>query len=106
MKKEFEELEYTRADFKTWKQVFNYLKNVKRDVILLFVTSIILAILDTTVPQLNGMVIDEYVMTGNLEGLKGYAILYLMIISLFGFIVWSFILLSRPFLCLSNTLLL
>ena len=38
--------------------------------------------------------IDEYVMSGNLEGLKGYAILYLIVISLFGFIVWSFIMLS------------
>ena len=44
--KEFEEVEYTKADFRTWKQVFSYMKEAKRDVILLFVTAITLAVLD------------------------------------------------------------
>ncbi|MTM67449.1 ABC transporter ATP-binding protein, partial [Turicibacter sanguinis] len=90
MAKEFEEAEYTKADFKTWKQVLSYMSDAKRDVILLFITAITLAVLDTTIPQLNGMVIDEYVLTGNLDGLKGFGILYLLVIMLFGFIVWSF----------------
>ena len=94
MAKEFEEAEYTKADFKTWKQVLSYMSDAKRDVILLFITAITLAVLDTTIPQLNGMVIDEYVLTGNLDGLKGFGILYLLVIMLFGFIVWSFIMLS------------
>lgn len=94
MANEFEEAEYTKADFKTWKQVLSYMSDAKRDVILLFITAITLAVLDTTIPQLNGMVIDEYVLTGNLDGLKGFGILYLLVIMLFGFIVWSFIMLS------------
>lgn len=94
MAKEFEEVEYTKADFKIWKQVIAYMKDDKRDVILLFVSVITLAILDTVLPQLNRIVIDDYVMKGDLAGLKGFALLYLAVIVLFGFIVWSFILLS------------
>ena len=94
MAKEFEEVEYTKADFKIWKQVISYMKDEKRDVILLFVSVITLAILDTVLPQLNRIIIDDYVMKGNSAGLKGFAMLYLAVIVLFGFIVWSFIILS------------
>ena len=64
MAKEFDEVEYTKADLATWKQVLSYMKGERRDVILLFVSVITLAILDTIYPKLNGIVIDQYVLTG------------------------------------------
>lgn len=94
MSKEFEETEYTKADFTIWKQVLSYMKHDERDVILLCLSAITLAILDTVYPRLNGIVIDEYVTVKNVSGLPQFACLYLVVISLFGFIVWSFILLS------------
>ena len=94
MAKEFDEVEYTKADLTTWKQVLSYMKGERRDVILLFVSVITLAILDTIYPKLNGIVIDQYVLTGNLEQLPLFAGIYLAFIALFGFIVWAFILLS------------
>ena len=94
MAKEFDEVEYTKADLATWKQVLSYMKGERRDVILLFVSVITLAILDTIYPKLNGIVIDQYVLTGNLEQLPLFAGIYLAFIALFGFIVWAFILLS------------
>ena len=94
MAKEFDEVEYTKADLATWKQVLSYMKGERRDVILLFVSVITLAILDTIYPKLNGIVIDQYVLTGNLEQLPLFAGIYLAFIALFGFIVWTFILLS------------
>lgn len=94
MAKEFDEVEYTKADLATWKQVLSYMKGERRDVILLFVSVITLAILDTIYPKLNGIVIDKYVLTGNLEQLPLFAGIYLAFIALFGFIVWTFILLS------------
>ena len=36
MAKEFDEVEYTKADLATWKQVLSYMKGERRDVILLF----------------------------------------------------------------------
>ena len=38
MAKEFDEVEYTKADLATWKQVLSYMKGERRDVILLFVS--------------------------------------------------------------------
>ena len=77
MAKEFDEVEYTKADLATWKQVLSYMKGERRDVILLFVSVITLAILDTIYPKLNGIVIDQYVLTGNLEQLPLFAGIYL-----------------------------
>ncbi|MGL4336301.1 MAG: ABC transporter ATP-binding protein [Turicibacter sp.] len=94
MSEKIEEVEYTKADLKTWKQVFSYLKGSERDVALLFVAVITLALLDTIIPILNMKVIDDYVIPGNLGGLIPFGFLYLGVISLFGFVVWSFILLA------------
>ncbi|HAX73560.1 MAG TPA: ABC transporter ATP-binding protein [Firmicutes bacterium] len=94
MANKMDDVEYTKADMKTWKQVISYLKGAERDVALLFVSVITLAGLDTLIPILNMMIIDNYVVPKNLEGLPMFGVLYVLVIMLFGFIVWAFILLA------------
>ncbi len=89
-----EEVEYTKADYKTWRQVLSYLDGAKRDVCLLFVAVICLAGLDTLIPILNKIVIDDYIMPKNLAGLWQFSLVYVVVFAFFGFIVWSFILLA------------
>ncbi len=89
-----EEVEYTKADYKTWRQVLSYLDGAKRDVFLLFVAVICLAGLDTLIPILNKIVIDDYIMPKNLAGLWQFSLVYVVVFAFFGFIVWSFILLA------------
>ena len=89
-----EEVEYTKADIKTWKQVLSYLKGVKKEVVLLLISVICLAMLDTIIPLLNQIVIDDYIVPKDLAGLGKFSIVYLIVFVFFGFIVWSFILLA------------
>ncbi len=89
-----EEVEYTKADAKTWRQVLSYLRGVTKEVILLFISVVCLAMLDTVIPLLNQIVIDDYIIPKNLEGLWSFAIVYVFLFAFFGFIVWSFILLA------------
>jgi len=94
MANKFEEAEFTKVDIKAWKQIFAYMKDMKKEIGLLFLSVFILAILDTVLPQLNRIVIDNYIMMGDASRLSEITGIYILFISVFGFVVWAFILLA------------
>ena len=91
MVKRFEEAEFVKSDLTIWRQIIGYLKTSKLNVALLFLAVIVLAVLDTAWPQLIRIVIDYYVLGGNIDGLWEAAALFVGFSLLFGFIVWAFI---------------
>ena len=95
MAKAFAEEEFTKSDYAIWQQIFKYLKTSKLNVFLLFLSVIVLAVLDTVWPQLIRIVIDDYVMAGNVDGLWEAAALFVGFSVVFAFIVWAFILLAN-----------
>ena len=94
MSKKIEEAEYTKVDLSIWKQILIYLKDMKKEVFLLFVSVILLAILDTVFPQLNRIIIDNYIMVGDASRLSEIAGIYFVFIVTFSVAVWAFILLG------------
>ena len=94
MAKQLEEAEFTKVDVKIWKQILSYLKDMKKEVGLLFFSVITLAVLDTVFPQLNRIVIDNYIMVGEASRLGEFAWIYFLVIAIFSFFVWAFVLLG------------
>jgi len=95
MAKHFDEVEYTKTDFKTWQQIFNYLSGMRKELIILFLLVFTLAILDTLFPQLTKIVIDHYIMAGNSSRLIEISGVYLIVVAAFGISVWGFILVAN-----------
>ncbi|MCL1950801.1 MAG: ABC transporter ATP-binding protein/permease [Turicibacter sp.] len=95
MAKQFAEEEFTKSDLKIWRQIFYYLRTSKRNLLLLFGSVVLLALLDTAWPQLVRIVIDDYVLAGNLDGLWEAFGMFFAFSAAFGFIVWAFIFLAN-----------
>jgi len=95
MVKNIESEAVVKSDLSIWQQIFGFLKTSKLNVALLVVAVIALAVLDTIWPQLVRIVIDDYVMSGNVDGLWEAAGLFIAFSLSFAFIVWAFVYLAN-----------
>ncbi len=91
----FEEKEYTkRFDLGLWKRIFRYALKYKVLVGSLLACMLFTALMDTIFPLLTRHVIDHYIVPKNLDGIWGFAVIYLSIVTVFGFVIGVFILIA------------
>lgn len=76
----FEEQEFTsRFNWKTWKKVLQYLRPVKKWLIIAGIAVIILGIIDVFFPFMTKIIIDQYIGNNDLEGLKLFTIILVVL---------------------------
>lgn len=75
----FEEQDFTKFNFKTWRKLLRHLIPLRKFLILAGIAVIVLGILDVLFPFMTKIVIDQYIGHNDLEGLKRFAVLLFMI---------------------------
>ena len=83
--------EQGKMDFKLWRRLYGYALRSKGAVTLVFLTMILVSVVDVAYPLFSSYAIDRFVIPGTTEGLIPYSILYGFAILLQGFSVIVFI---------------
>lgn len=77
-----------------WKKLFRYLIPHKKTLILLGIVMIIVGAIDAVFPVMSKYAVDSFVKSGNLSGLKGFGLIYGVLVLLQGLNVWLLIALA------------
>lgn len=88
----FEEQDYTKSfDLNLWKKILKFCLNHKKNFVLLFLFSILIAITGAIFPQLTGFAIDNFVVSRDLTNIVPFIFIYIGIILFQSLIVLMFI---------------
>ncbi len=77
-------------NIKIWKRLIKYLKPYKIKFVLLIICMICLGIIDAFLPYMTKYGIDNFVNTKSLSGFNKFVTIYIILVSLLGFFVYSF----------------
>jgi ATP-binding cassette subfamily B protein len=89
---DFEEQEYTKDfEFGVWRKLYQYIKRFKRQLLILVLNMVLLAVLDTALPLLTKLAIDRFVTQGRLAGLPGFVGLYVLFVGAMAVSVYFFV---------------
>lgn len=79
----YDEQEYTKSfDIKIWKKVLPFLKPFRKVVWMVILLNLFCSAVDIALPLFQRYAIDNFIETGNLQGLPTFAVLYLIVIAL------------------------
>lgn len=88
----YKEQEYTKSfDFQLWKQIFEYTKPYKKQILQLALIMMAVGGVDVTFPLMSKYAIDRFVIPGNIEGLGPFALTYFVLAGFQTFNVWLLI---------------
>lgn len=91
---EINENEYINTneiDIGLWKKLFRFLVPHKKTLIILGIVMIAVGAIDAIFPVMNKYAVDRFVEEGNISGLKGFALIYGLLVLLQGLNVWLLI---------------
>lgn len=89
---EFKEQEYTRRfDWGLWKKIILYMKNYKKEAIILVFVMMGVGIIDAVFPILTKEAVDRFVIPGTVEGLPQFAMFYVGLVIVQAINVWLLI---------------
>ncbi len=77
-------------NIKIWKRLIKYLNPYKIKFVLLIICMICLGIIDAFLPYMTKYGIDNFVNTKSLSGFNKFVTIYIILVSLLGFFVYSF----------------
>ncbi len=84
--------EYTnQLNFGLWKKLFRFLVPHKKTLIILGIVMIAVGAIDAVFPVMNKYAVDRFINEGSIDGLKGFALMYGLIVLLQGLNVWLLI---------------
>lgn len=79
----FDEQEYTRSfDIRSWKKLLPFLRPYRGLVAVVLVLNVFCAVIDIALPLFQRYAIDEFIETGDVSGLPGFALFYGCVIGL------------------------
>ncbi|MDR2183670.1 MAG: ABC transporter ATP-binding protein/permease [Clostridiales bacterium] len=91
----FEEQDYTKSfDISLWKKLFSFCAKYKRNFVLLFLFSVLLAVVGAIFPQMTGYAIDNIVEPRDLSSLPAFIAIYAGLIVFQAVTVFAFIFLA------------
>ncbi len=83
--------EKEKLDLGIWKNFAHYLRPYRKDFIAIILVNILLGVVDSSFPLLNKYAIDNFVAQGKIEGLGGFALVYMAFVALLALTVYGFI---------------
>ena len=87
-----EEQEYQkRFDWGLWRKLLRFLKPYKKHLVVLGITVMVLAGIDTVFPLMTKYAVDTYIIPKSLEGLWRFGIIYGILVVIQAIVVWLFI---------------
>ena len=78
----FDDQEYTKSfDWKSWKKLLPFLKPYRKLIFAVLALNVLCAVIDIAMPLFQRYAIDEFIETGDVAGLPGFAVLYACVIT-------------------------
>ena len=97
-----DEQDYTKQlDFKLWMKLFKMMMTYKKEIVIIVVSMITLAICDVAFPLMTMFAIDNFIMEGNLDGFPIFVAVYIGLIAMQSLLVYFFIITAGRLECLS-----
>ncbi len=92
---DFNEQEYTKQfDWYLWKKILKYLKNYRKEAFWLITVMIIVGLIDALFPYMTKYAIDKFVVPGSTEGIKGFSLIYSLLVIVQAVNIWLLIALA------------
>ncbi len=89
--KQHDEQQEQKIDFKLWKEIFKYTLPMKKQMILLAVLMILVAVIDVVFTYMTKIAVDNFILKGTLEGIKLFSIAYFALIVALSTSIFAFI---------------
>ena len=86
-----EEFEAKKVDIRTWKKLLLYALRHKRNLIIMSISMVVIAVFDVIIPYMRSYAIDKYILAETTQGLTWFTIIYMSLSVIVGFIVFLFI---------------
>jgi len=86
-----EEFEAKKVDIRTWKKLLQYALRHKKQLIVMSLAMVAIAVFDVIIPYMRSYAIDAYILKGTIEGLGFFSSIYFVLSIIVGFIVFIFI---------------
>ena len=80
-----------KIDFKLWKKLFQYMKPYKKQLLLVAITMIGVAVIDAIFPLMTKKAIDSFIIPQTTEGIWKFGLIYALLVVMQTFNVWFFI---------------
>lgn len=88
----FQEQDYnSKFDLGIWKEIFKYTKGCRSAVIQMFITAVVLAIVDTVFPMFSGYAIDNFIVAKNIDNYSRFGFGFFALILVQVFLIFNFI---------------
>ncbi|SCX88539.1 ABC transporter ATP-binding protein [Alkaliphilus peptidifermentans] len=89
---ELKEQEHNQKfDLKLWWEIFKYTLPMKKLILLLIVSMVLVAVVEAAFPLMTLVAIDRFIYEGQLEGISGFIALYGLLVILLAGNIWLFI---------------
>ena len=97
-----DEQDYTKQlDLKLWMKLFKMMMTYKKEIIIIVVSMITLAVCDVAFPLMTMYAIDNFIVLGNLDGFPIFVGAYIGLIAMQSLLVYFFIITAGRLECLS-----
>jgi len=97
-----DEQDYTKQlDLKLWMKLFKMMMTYKKEIIIIVVSMITLAVCDVAFPLMTMYAIDNFIVLGNLDGFPIFVGAYIGLITMQSLLVYFFIITAGRLECLS-----
>lgn len=84
------ELEDSKFSLQLWKTLLSYLKPFRSELIKIAICMVLLALIDTLIPLLTQIAIDNYIMKNNFDGIAGYIAMYMLAAGALSLTIYAF----------------
>ncbi|MBU5676954.1 ABC transporter ATP-binding protein/permease [Alkaliphilus sp. MSJ-5] len=92
---EHKEQDYEKGlDLKLWRNLFKYTKPYKKELISLSIVMIVVAFIEAVFPYMTKIAIDNFIIPGVTDGIKGFGIVYAILVMILAICVWLLIALA------------
>ena len=86
-----EEFEAKKVDIRTWKKLLQYAVRHKKNLIIMSISMVVIAVFDVVIPYMRSYAIDNFILAETTKGLTWFTVLYMALSIIVGFIVFVFI---------------
>ncbi|KAB3533189.1 ABC transporter ATP-binding protein [Alkaliphilus serpentinus] len=80
-----------KIDFKLWKDIFKYTLPLKKEMILLAILMVAVAVIDVAFTYMTKIAVDQFAMEGTTEGIEYFILVYFLLIVALSYTVFKFI---------------
>lgn len=80
-----------KIDFKLWRDIFKHTLPLKKEMILLAILMVAVAVIDVAFTYMTKIAVDDFILVGRIEGIRYFIMVYFLLIVALSYTVFKFI---------------